>query len=358
MKKITSQEKYKVIQRINERRSLYSKKREHKKYSNKEYEEYVKGRIDLKSDIKNIPAPLTFSFIYNCDESLEFFDKFFNAINEGYTKFHFDMTNIKDLGIETLLYIISLDKIYKEKINMSLKISIPKRKELKYKMIVSGFIKYFRANVEINNIDEETIFPICDGASNKFKDKDDGETCGEAVDFAKKFVSEDKHKDGIYRLLYVSLAELMLNTEHHAYDEDDNENIINNWYLYAVKLEIGIAFYFFDNGKGITKTARKKILDKAFGLIGLEQTNILKSVLDGDFRSKTGLPNRGKGLPQINELLTYNSVVLSVILTNKVLYTNTVTDNKFTFKKVKYNFRGSLFVCVLPHNNLERNENE
>lgn len=276
------------------------------------------------------------------------------------------MTNVQDLGIETLLYIISLDKIYKEKIKMSLKISIPIKNELKYKMIVSGFIKYFKPNVKINEIDEDSIFPICDGATNKFNNKDDGETCGEAVDFAKKFVTQDKHKDKIYRLLYVSLAELMLNTEHHAYDEtdeitydEDEENkreiIINNWYLFAVQLEMGIAFYFFDNGKGINKTARKKIVDKAYGLIGLEQTNILKSVLEGDFRSKTGLPNRGKGLPQINDLLTYNSVVLSVILTNKVLSVYGKDNGNMTFNKIKHNFRGSLFVWVLPYDNLNDN---
>ena len=168
MKKIISHEKYKIIQKINEKRALCSKKRAHKKCSNIIYEKYVKGRFDINLTTKNIPAPLNFSLIHNSNESLEFFNKFFNAIDEGYTKFKFDMTNVEDLGIETLLYIISLDKIYKEKINMSLEISIPKKKELKYKMIVSGFIKYFRANVKINNIDEKTIFPICDGASNKF----------------------------------------------------------------------------------------------------------------------------------------------------------------------------------------------
>jgi hypothetical protein len=364
MKKLYSTDIYKRQQHIKERRSLVKRSRISKKYKSFDYPNYVKTRTYVKTRRKQMPTPENFSLLHNNNESLKFFDDFFKYIDDGYVKFNFNMRDVQDLSIETLLYIISLDKIYREKINISLNITPPIKKELQYKIRVSGFLKYFKPTRKIQDIDEDTIFPICDGATNKKNDKDDGATCGEAVDFAKKFIDKSKHKDQIYRLLYTTLAELMLNTEYHAYDidetnddegndEEDEPNIIDNWYLFAVKLEKGVAFYFFDNGKGIAKTARVKIIDKAYRLIGLEQTNILQSVLKGEFRSRTGIGHRGKGLPQINEFLTDNSIKLSVILTNKVF---SISDNNATipkYEKVKYNFRGSLFVWVLPFDSEE-----
>lgn len=285
-----------------------------------------------------------FSLINNNEESLKFFNDFFDLIDRGYYKFLFNMREVKKLDIEVLLYIISLDKIYKEKINIQLNIKVPTEQTLKYIMIASGFTKYFKSNVDIDEIDEENIFPICDGATNRLNKKDDARTCADAVDFAKKFFDYSERKNQIFRLLYTSLAELMLNTDNHAYDEDVEDSIINNWYLFAVKIGDNILFYFFDNGKGITKTARPKIIDKAYGLINLEQKNILQSVLNGEFRSKTGIRHRGKGLPQINDLLTDNQVGLSVILTNRVFRYH---SNKEEYQKVPYDFRGSLFIWTI-----------
>jgi len=345
LKKLYTQEKYKKQQNIQQRRALVKKSRSSKCYQKSDYPEYIKTRSSKIEKRKTLDAPIHFSLINNDEESLKFFDDFMSFIEKGYYKFQFDMKSVEKLDIEILLYIISLHKIYEKKINIQLKIKVPTKQSLKYIMIASGFSQYFKPNIEISEIDEENIFPICDGATNRLNKKDDGQTCAEAVDFAKKFFNKSDEKNQIFRLLYTSLAELMLNTDNHAYDEDLEKTTIDNWYLFAVKLDDKIIFYFFDNGKGITKTARNKIIDKAYGLINLEQKNILQSVLKGEFRSKTGIGHRGKGLPQINELLTDNKVGLSVILTNKVRrYYNNIDD----YKKVPYDFRGSLFIWTLP----------
>ncbi|MCT7551960.1 hypothetical protein N5T67_03815 [Aliarcobacter butzleri] len=382
MKKITNKKKYNTIQEIKKKRYLLENSRKDKVYLNSfsntslDDLEYVKKRPSQSSVSKRIVAPKIFSFIYNTNESLKFFNIFFDAIEQGYTRFDFEMSKIEDLGIETLLYIISLDKIYnaKEK-KIQIKISNPKKDHLKFKMYVSGFAKYFTKNLNLKNVDEKTIFPICDGATNKYNEKDDGETCGEAVEFVKQLIDINKHKDMSLRLLYTGLAELMQNTDDHAYKDESEDNqdksednqdksednkkinpddIKRNWYLFAVQLQKGIAFYFFDNGEGITKTARKSILEKAYGLIQLKQEKILESTLNGEFRSATKLRNRNKGLPQVNDLLVNNDIISSVILTNKVLSIYDGGDTKTRkFKKIDYNFKGSLFVWILADNNEE-----
>lgn len=143
----------------------------------------------------------------------------------------------------------------------------------------------------------------------------------------------------------MGLTELVLNTDNHAYDEEYEEQQLDNWYLFGIKSDTKVTFYFFDNGQGVTRTARKKIIDKALGLINLEQINILKSIFKGEFRTKTGLGNRGKGLPQINELLIHEQIGLSLVLTNKV--SRIFEDNEETYGKLEYDFRGSLFVWTL-----------
>ncbi|HIP35940.1 MAG TPA: hypothetical protein EYG85_03705 [Crocinitomix sp.] len=258
------------------------------------------------------------------------------------------MKDVEELSIEVLLYIISLDKIYKKEIDIHLHIEVPKKKELKSIMIVSGFSQYFHPNIPLPKIDKKNIFPICDGLTNRLENQDDAMSCAKAVDFTKSFFDKSIHKDQIFRLLYISLAELMLNTEHHAYDIDEEEKIVDNWYLFGMKSETEITFYFFDNGKGITKTARKKIKEKALEFINLEPKNILKSIFSGEFRTRTGYGHRGKGLPQINQLLTNDKIGLSLVLTNKTF--RIFENKKEKYGKLPYDFKGSLFIWTMSIN--------
>lgn len=348
MKKIYTSREYKQQQKIQERRALTKKSRKSKEYKPLNYPNYVKVRDKKTKKQKSLTPPKKFQLLGNNIETLKFFDDFFRYIDDGYDKFKFQMKDVEELSIEVLLYIISLDKIYKEKIDIRLNIVAPQKKELKYIMVVSGFSKYFHANINIKDIDEETIFPICDGSTNRLNEKDDTDTCAEAVDFTKKYFDKSKHKEQVFRLLYTSLAELMLNTDNHAYDSTEEENTIDNWYLFIMKSDTKITFYFFDNGKGITKTARKKITEKAFGFITLDPTKILKSIFSGEFRTRTGYGHRGKGLPQINELLTNDKIGLSLVLTNKAF--RIFEDNKEEYGKLPYNFKGSLFIWTMNIN--------
>ena len=116
LKKIYTQKDYKTQQNIQQKRAFYKKQRIFSKSNKVKYPEYVKARSNKKTKLKKLIAPKNFRLIENNIEVLKFFDSFFHWIDEGYYKFQFNMQEVNELSIETLLYIISLDKIYKEEI--------------------------------------------------------------------------------------------------------------------------------------------------------------------------------------------------------------------------------------------------
>jgi hypothetical protein len=184
--------------------------------------------------------------------------------------------------------------------------------------------------------------PIQDKESNVASGIADGETCKNAVDFALKFFPDQKFSQPKFRHLYNALAEMMLNTDNHAYDD---EYELRNWYLFAIKVEKGVAFYFFDNGKGILRTAKQHLLERlsakadfSYGYISL-----MKAALNGEYRSATGESYRNKGLPEINEFFNESTVSYPLIITNKVY----CAPQQGVYKTNQYNFRGTLFVWLL-----------
>lgn len=312
----------------------------------------IKIKITSSTDeYPTIEAPNYLSLTENPNESLSFFETIFKNLEDGFRILVLDMKNVKLLTIEVLLYIISIDKIYKDKGSpIGIKIEMPKEYQPIQTIYLSGFLKYFnlKRHKELG-INESNVLPIVDWAESKRNSIDGGVICGDAVDFAKKF--DSNHAIIKYQMLYNSLVELMQNTENHAYK---NSEVLNNWYLFAVKLKEGIAFYFFDNGLGVVKTAKRTLLEKAINEIMFNQDSILKSVLDGEFRSKTGLKNRNKGLPQVNEFLTSDNVSSSFIITNQIIRTTNGKD--INFEEINHDFHGSLFVWTMNYEEEEKKE--
>ena len=292
---------------------------------------------------KELYTPTNFSLITNCDETLSFFEEF-NSYSRKVTHLKINMSKTETMTMEVLLYIISLRKIHKSNNEApNIMIKTPDSFNLKKLMAVSGFAKYFHTKVSVT-INSEDIFKIQDKASNIKNNIDDTETCKAAIEFALKYFDGAKYTDEPFMLMFNALAEMMTNTDHHAYSEDKE---LRSWYMFASKLDAGgVAFFFFDNGKGIIKTAKKSLMEIALVKLpfALKHKNIMNSVLNGEYRSVTGLPYRNKGLPEINEFLTSNDVKLPVIITNKVYSMPQETNN---YRKTKHNFKGSLFTWIL-----------
>ena len=328
------------------RHHLHDLKRKNKTYNGDTLlEKHLEGldtdNKDVKKITKRLPTPENFSILYNIDESLSFFQDF-QDYSQYVDKIFIDMKGTKKMTMEVLLYLISLQKINKNQGRfISIHIKAPKERQLMELMAQSGFSKYFKAQNEFP-VDEENILEIQDKRSNQENGIVDEDTCKRAIDFALKYHPSYKFSNVKFRHMYEALAEMMTNTDNHAYD---NEGELRNWYLFAIKLESGLAFYFFDNGKGVLETAKKTILESTLGKISfsLGHESLMKATLDGDYRSATGKRHRNKGLPQINNFFISDGVELPIIITNKIY----CRPNKDLYRKNKHNFSGTLLVWIL-----------
>jgi len=294
-----------------------------------------------KPKTKKLTAPKEFSFIYAVDNALSFF-KDFQYYSDNVDHIVINMEDVERLTIEVLLYLISLQNINKNKgLKLNVSIKAPTKEELKILMAQSGFSKYFKAKVDIK-LNQNEILPIQDGESNRKNNINDEQTCKNTIDFTLKFFKDSKFNDVKFKHMYNALAEMMTNTDNHAYDEDGE---FRNWYLFAIRVESGVAFYFFDNGKGVLKTAKKNLLEHALKITPFSygHESLIKAVLKGDYRSATGDNFRNKGLPEINQFLTGNSVSFPIILTNKIHCSPSLNE----FKVTQHDFRGTLFVWLL-----------
>ena len=101
--------------------------------------------------------------------------------------------------------------------------------------------------------------------------------------------------------LYPMIIELMTNTHQHAYRNTEKEIMNSNWYIFARHIGDAIELVFLDTGAGIPATVRKRFFERIRGLNLTNDASLLKSVLQGDFRTETRQKNRGKGIPGIYE---------------------------------------------------------
>ena len=101
--------------------------------------------------------------------------------------------------------------------------------------------------------------------------------------------------------LYPMIIELMTNTHQHAYDTQEAQTMMGNWYIFAQDTGTAIHFVFLDTGLGIPKTVLKRFYEKIKDFAFRNDAVYLKSALQGTFISETKQGHRGKGLPGIYE---------------------------------------------------------
>jgi len=319
----------------------------HKKYAPMSRQNIIARGIEAMNPLKKILiAPNIFSFIHNPEESIAFVNGINNYVENGIKALFINMKEVEDLTVDVLLYIVSMDRIFKKKYgDISLTIRIPQDKVLKYRIFTSGIQEYFKGNGEKFPIPDQGFFPIKAGSGTNNEDYvDDAENCGLAIDFTKESFNNDPKKKQHLRDLYIALAELMENTEDHAYI--NKKDCLNDWYLYANKIEDRVIFYYFDNGEGIINTIRTTKMEDALKKIGYtKEEKLLASAFNGELRSNTNLPYRGKGLMDINHYLENEDIVAFMVLTNNVIYSK--LNDVISSEKLKNNFQGTFFLWVI-----------
>lgn len=247
-------------------------------------------------------APECFSFIYNLEESSKFFNDMLGFFGRGMpeSRILIESKDVKKVTTDAIMYLIALMRncrLSKERL-YSFFGTYPEDVEAKQTYIESGLLKFVKSKAKQLPENTSKMSIMC-GKNN------DATAAGKICEF----VMDKFHKEKEYTAeLYEGIVEMMSNVYYHAYEE---KGIMRpEWYMYAEYKQEEIQFLFLDTGLGIGKTIKKHSLyEKVVNKIGIgSEARLIKSALDGEFRTQTGKPNRGKGLPSINDLAHNNKI--------------------------------------------------
>ena len=331
-----------------EKRNLKIQKRNRKRKRKKKYNRVVgcelknaKGEIGAKvnEELKEVSlqVPKNFSLENNPEETIEFFSKLrsYEKTGKSKIKFFIDSSEIVTLTVDALMYLIAVivDLTNNPQNRYKFLGNFPKSEKIKKLYINSGFMSYVKSK---ENYSKESN---CD----KIQIKTGAENEPDIAKYACEYTQE-KCKLGMIetRPLYNILIEMMGNTKQHAYEEKMTDRA-KYWYLFAEEADKYVKFVFLDTGLGIPATVKKKLIkEKILGFV-IEDSQYIKSALNGENRTQTNKPNRGKGLPQISECFKQGLLSDVYIASGKGSCLLSETEKTFKTKEYSGEMLGTLF---------------
>lgn len=142
------------------------------------------------------------------------------------------------------------------------------------------------------------------------------------------------------RALYEVLIECMANTNNHAYPAKRGRY---DWWLFVYNhpTERRTIFTFLDLGVGIFRSIKiQSVWRAALKRLGLERNiDIVPRLLAGEIASRTGKPERGKGIPRIYERAKCGAFSRFVLVSNNV-YVDLINDKR---RELPQAFNGTFF---------------
>lgn len=320
------------------RRLTYRLRRKDKIYT--PYNPQAKGdsnTLTNQKPIKNIVAPKNFSLIENTEEVLTYFEIAKKNLNEGYP-IGFDISEIDALTTDAIALQIARIKdinFHKKRGIMGNSPNDPKLKEL---FLQSGFFNYVQTKGAKPQIKDTTL--IHKITNNKVEPIIAKEAC--LFGLRHTFKNEE-----IFDPLYDIIVEIMQNTNNHAGEERGKYN----WWIHIYNDPVtqSSKYTFLDLGVGIfeslpARTFKEKTIKEKLGLA--HNTDLIKPLFEGEIKSRTGRPERGKGIPQVYESSMDPSFSKFILITNDVF----VNLKTLETKKLKNNFSGTLFYWELTNN--------
>ena len=285
-----------------------------------------------------VVAPINFSFINNCDETIQFFidlEKAF-AKTSKYKYVFIDLRDITEMTPEVIVALISKIDKEKEKNHRSSSGNVPRNEVARNMLASSGFYKYVKTRAAIKEPSYGTIENY-DGRS-VASDK-----AAQLIDKAAELLTmtspqEDGHQS--------TAVECMTNTLEHASGRLPKGNE-KWWFSVYCDPKNGIGqFSFVDVGIGIFVSLEKHQF-KWFG--AKPRSDILKMLLAGQTadkslsqkkRTSTRKGYRGRGLPNIANRNRLGHTRRLIIISNDV-YAN-VEDGKYHL--LEQEFKGTI-IC-------------
>jgi len=261
-----------------------------------------------------IKAGDSFSIINNPIETLETFQNLTEAVVKSKRPVYFDVRDSRTVTIDALLYLLALTNAFRSfGFDYAIRGNLPSDPEAKKIFLESGIYRYFESNSAPLKSNSQCVQVFA------------GFNADPRI--AKKLCQFAMARLGVGKVatrgLYDIVMEIILNTVQHAYDKRPDHQ---KWFAYA-RYEAeseSIRFTILDSGLGIPQTVRRSFVEhfqQLVKLFGIESPNLdselIKSALAGEFRTKTQQAYRGKGIPRINSYETSGYIKALTIVSNQ-----------------------------------------
>ena len=251
-----------------------------------------RGGKKKKHRFHPLPAPKDFSLVDNADAVLRYFRDAHELLRNR-QRVTFDLANIDRLTPDAIALLVASVQNRRFRCGMNVSGNEPANETAKRMFTESGFYGHVRTD-RIVPPDKKNLL-LHRVTRNKVEN-------GEAMNAGKSAVSHLFSDGRRIRPLYEILIECMANTNNHA---DPNRRGFYDWWLFTYNdpVEVRTIFTFLDLGVGIFRTLRVRSWwnDVIRGLGLTRNVDILPRLLSGDMTSRTRKPERGKGIPRINQ---------------------------------------------------------
>tara|TARA_B100001287_G_scaffold69292_1_gene57020 strand:+ start:663 stop:1673 length:1011 start_codon:yes stop_codon:yes gene_type:complete len=333
MKKLFTEPSYKKRNIARSSKAL----RNYRKRKNKKFEPHrsIGGTYKSKKErkpVQNIEAPKEFSLINNTEEVLEYFKRARYFLQQGYP-IRFDISGVSTLTPDAIALQIARIKDRHFHKNSGIMGNSPNDPELRNLFDQSGFYNHVNSNGFKPEIKDILIHKV---TKNKVEPKLAKEAC--LVGLKHTFQSEE-----IFDPMFDILIEIMQNTNNHA-GEIRGEY---DWWLHIFNdPETNISKYtFLDLGVGIFDSIPAKSFKNKIGkTLGLtHNVNLVKPLFNGEIKSRTARPERGRGIPQVYESSQDEKFGKFIMISNDVY----VDMRTLKTQKLTNNFSGTLFYWEL-----------
>lgn len=285
------------------------------------------------SSVKNIKAPSNFSFIYNTEETIAYFDKAHKELKARH-KINFDISDISTLTTDAIAVQIAKIKDTKFHFRSGIMGNEPKNQNLKRLFQQSGFYEYVNATVYRPLSNNKLL--IHKVTKNRVEPKLAKEAC--LVGIRHTFKNEE-----IFEPLYDIIIEIMQNTNNHAGSTKGKYD----WWLHVYNHPESskTSYSFLDLGVGIFESLSvqnfKRNVLQYFGL--RSNLDLVEKLFAGEIKSRTARPERGKGIPQVFECSQDDAFEKFILISNDIYADLKTKEYRLLNKK----FEGTLFYWEL-----------
>lgn len=323
MKKIWQTKKWKRFQR--KRANAELRKRTSRKRGRRGKHKPEDGRGEVRTFYKgeglylHVYAPRTLSLVANPSATVDFFSEVEARLKQGQPTF-INLYDVQDVTADALMYLLALLDLANttSPSRPLVRGNVPRGGQSRKVMLESGFSQYV-AGLPKSGFDNPDIIKI------RFGTMVQPDIAHELLHFAMAKLSLSRSPQT--KAAFAILIESMSNVVEHAYAP--TVAFERKWWSMAQVLpgQKTVRMTVVDYGEGIAATMRKTALERAGSHLGIKPDHeLVLSALKGEFRSRTGLETRGRGLPKMLQENEKGNISNLVVVSSRAVVNGTESE--------------------------------